>query len=194
MLLLVTVLLVLSLLLLIYRSPMLALVPLFVVGVVYVIASGVVYLLAEDGLKVDSTATSLLADPDVRRRHRLLPAARRPLQGGPPRFEDQTEALRHAIPRAAPAIVASGLTVAAALLTLLASELDTNRTLGPVTAIGVVVVLLASITLLPAILEPARPPRLLADGQAGRVRPGRRRPEPHRVQMQQARWPASRAG
>ena len=52
-----------------------------------------------------------------------------------------------------PAIAASGLTVAAALLTLLASTLDTNQTLGPVTAIGVVVVLLASITLLPAMLS-----------------------------------------
>ena len=68
------------------------------------------------------------------------------------RIEDQHEALRHAIPRATPAIVASGLTVAAALMTLVASELDTNQTLGPVTAIGVAIVLVASVTLLPAIL------------------------------------------
>ena len=149
---LVTVLLVLVLLLAIYRSPLLALIPLFVVIVSYVVASGIVYLLAKDGLKVDSTSTSLLlilmfgAGTD----YCLLLVARykEDLQ----RIEDQTEALRHAIPRAAPAIIASGLTVAAALLTLVASELDTNQTLGPVTAIGVAIVLVASITLLPAIL------------------------------------------
>ena len=126
--------------------------PLFVVVVSYSVASGIVYLLAEDGLKVDSTATSLLlilmfgAGTD----YCLLLVARykEDLQ----RIEDQHEALRYAIPRAAPAIVASGMTVAAALLTLLASQLDTNQTLGPVTAIGVVIVLIASITLLPAIL------------------------------------------
>jgi RND superfamily putative drug exporter len=149
---LVTVLLVLALLLAIYRSPLLALIPLFVVIVSYVVASGIVYLLAKDGLKVDSTSTSLLlilmfgAGTD----YCLLLVARykEDLQ----RIEDQTGALRHAIPRAAPAIIASGLTVAAALLTLVASELDTNQTLGPVTAIGVAIVLVASITLLPAIL------------------------------------------
>ena len=151
-LLLVTVLLVLGLLLAIYRSPILALIPLFVVVVSYVVASGIVYLLAKDGLKVDSTSTSLLlilmfgAGTD----YCLLLVARykEDLQ----RIEDPTEALRHAIPRAAPAIVASGLTVAAALMTLVASELDTNQTLGPVTAIGVAVVLVSSITLLPAIM------------------------------------------
>jgi RND superfamily putative drug exporter len=151
-LLLVTVLLVLGLLLAIYRSPILAFIPLFVVIVSYVVASGIVYLLAKDGLKVDSTSTSLLlilmfgAGTD----YCLLLVARykEDLQ----RIEDQHEALRHAIPRATPAIIASGLTVAAALLTLVASELDTNQTLGPVTAIGVAVVLVSSITLLPALL------------------------------------------
>ena len=119
----------------------------------YVIASGVVYLLARAGLQVDSTATSLLlilmfgAGTD----YCLLLVAR--YKEDLRRFEDEEQALRHAIPRALPAIAASGMTVAAALLTLLASRLDTNRTLGPVTAIGILVVLGASMTLLPAILS-----------------------------------------
>ena len=148
-----TVLLVLALLLFIYRSPILALIPLLVVIVSYVIASGVVYLLARAGLQVDSTATSLLlilmfgAGTD----YCLLLVAR--YKEDLRRFEDEQRALRHAIPRALPAIAASGMTVAAALLTLLASRLDTNRTLGPVTAIGILVVLGASMTLLPAILS-----------------------------------------
>ena len=149
----VTVLLVLGLLLFIYRSPILAFVPLLVVIVSYVIASGVVYLLAKAGLQVDSTATSLLvilmfgAGTD----YCLLLVAR--YKEDLHRFEDEQHALRYALPRALPAIAASGLTVAAALLTLLASQQATNRTLGPVTAIGILVVLSASMTLLPAILS-----------------------------------------
>ena len=55
-----TGLLVLLLLLAVYRSPILALLPLIVVVVAYSVASGVIYLLAEAGLPVDSTSTSLL--------------------------------------------------------------------------------------------------------------------------------------
>jgi RND superfamily putative drug exporter len=183
-----TVLLVLALLLFIYRSPILAFVPLLVVIVSYVIASGIVYLLARAGLQVDSTATSLLlilmfgAGTD----YCLLLVAR--YKEDLHRFEDEQRALRYAIPRALPAIAASGLTVAAALLTLLASQQATNRTLGPVTAIGIVVVLGASMTLLPAILSllgrrgfwPAR-------GQA-EYDPLRGGESLTVVQVQQARW------
>ena len=49
-------------------------------------------------------------------------------------------------------ILASGLTVIAALMVLLASRLDSNRTLGPIASIGIVFALLASFTLLPALL------------------------------------------
>ncbi len=148
-----TVAFVLVLLLLIYRSPILALVPLLVVVISYVIASGVVYLLARQGLKVDSTATSLLAILmfGAGTDYCLLLVAR--YKDDLHRFEREGDALRHALPRVLPAIAASGMTVAAALLTLVASDLDTNRTLGPVTAIGIVIVLGASMTLLPAVLS-----------------------------------------
>jgi len=49
-------------------------------------------------------------------------------------------------------IVASGGTVIAGLLCLLASDLESNRVLGPVAAIGIVFALLASLTLLPSLL------------------------------------------
>jgi RND superfamily putative drug exporter len=57
-----------------------------------------------------------------------------------------------ALRRSWPPILASGLTVIAALLVLLASRLDSNRTLGPIASIGIVFALLASFTLLPALL------------------------------------------
>ena len=47
------------------------------------------------------------------------------------------DGLRAAIPNAAPAMIASGLTVIAALLVMLAAIFGVNRTLGPVNAIGV---------------------------------------------------------
>jgi RND superfamily putative drug exporter len=49
-------------------------------------------------------------------------------------------------------IVASGATVSAGLLVLLLSELDANRSLGPVGAIGIVVAIITMLTLLPAFL------------------------------------------
>ncbi|GAA2116541.1 MMPL family transporter [Kocuria atrinae] len=51
-----------------------------------------------------------------------------------------------------PAVMASGTTVIAGLLCLLLSALESNRSLGPVTAIGVVFAILAGLTLLPALL------------------------------------------
>ncbi|GAA1803503.1 MMPL family transporter [Agromyces neolithicus] len=49
-------------------------------------------------------------------------------------------------------IVASGGTVVAGLLMLLVSELNSNKALGPVAAIGIVCAVLAALTLLPALM------------------------------------------
>ncbi len=49
-------------------------------------------------------------------------------------------------------IVASGATVILALLCLLFSDLNSNRSLGPIAAVGIVFSLLAALTLLPALL------------------------------------------
>lgn len=62
------------------------------------------------------------------------------------------EATRVALRRAWQPILASGLTVILALLVLLVSKLESNRTLGPIAAIGIAFALLASFTLLPALL------------------------------------------
>ncbi|MDR8019629.1 MMPL family transporter [Nesterenkonia aerolata] len=61
-------------------------------------------------------------------------------------------ALLTAVRRAAPAILASGGTVAVALLCLLFSELNSNRGLGPVTSTGIVFSMIATLTFLPALL------------------------------------------
>jgi putative drug exporter of the RND superfamily len=154
-LLLATGLLVLLLLLAVYRSPILALLPLAVVVVAYSVASGVIYLLARGGLPVDNTSTSLLlilmfgAGTD----YCLLLVARyrANLRAG----KSVADAVARAVPQAAPAMIASAATVIAAMLAMLAGVLGLNRTLGPVNAIGIGIVLLASLTLLPAVLAVA---------------------------------------
>ena len=120
--------------------------------VAYSVASGVIYLLAEAGLPVDSTSTSLLlvlmfgAGTD----YCLLLVARyrANLRAG----QNVDDAVGRALPQAAPAMIASAVTVMAAMLAMLAGVLGLNRTLGPVNAIGIAIVLLASLTLLPAVL------------------------------------------
>jgi RND superfamily putative drug exporter len=151
-LLLVTGLLVLALLLFIYRSPLLAVIPLFVVVVAYVIASGVIKVLADSGLQVTSISTSLLlvlmfgAGTD----YCLLLVSRYTEELHT--HEDKHAALKLAVPRAGPAILASAGTVIAAMLVLVFAELASTRTVGPVNAVGIFIVMAASLTLLPAIL------------------------------------------
>jgi RND superfamily putative drug exporter len=68
------------------------------------------------------------------------------------RYERKWDATWAALKGAWEPIVASGGTVIVALLILLASELASNKILGPVAAIGIGFALLASLTLLPALL------------------------------------------
>jgi RND superfamily putative drug exporter len=68
------------------------------------------------------------------------------------RYERRWDATWAALKGAWEPIIASGGTVIVALLILLASELASNKILGPVAAIGIGFALLASLTLLPALL------------------------------------------
>lgn len=70
------------------------------------------------------------------------------LERGRSRWEATIEALRNSWQP----IVASGATVIVALLVLLVSRLDSNRTLGPIASIGIVFALLTAFTLLPVLL------------------------------------------
>ncbi|HWM16201.1 MAG TPA: MMPL family transporter [Microbacterium sp.] len=68
------------------------------------------------------------------------------------RHASKWDATWAALKRSWQPILASGLTVIVALMVLLFSQLDSNRTLGPIASIGIVFALLASFTLLPALL------------------------------------------
>jgi putative drug exporter of the RND superfamily len=148
----VTVVLVLVLLGLIYRSPVIALIPLFVVGIAYGIAQGLVYLYAESGATVTDNGASILVVLmfGVGTDYCLLLVSR--YREELRRHEDKHEAMELAIRRAGPAILASGLTVALTMLVLLVADVGSTNSLGPMSAIGVTVAFAAGLTLLPALL------------------------------------------
>ena len=148
-----TVLVVIVILLFAYRSPVLWLLPLMTAGVALTFAQGVIYGFAKNGgLTVNAQATAILvvlvigAGTD----YALLLIAR--YREELRRHEDRHVAMSIALRRAAPAIIASAATVAIGMLCLSFADMNSTAGLGPVTAIGIVVGLLAAITLLPALL------------------------------------------
>ena len=147
-----TILLVLVLLGAIYRSPLIALSPIIVVGVAYSIAQGLIYLYTETGAVVNSNATFIVVVLmfGVGTDYCLLLVSR--YREELRRIEDKHEAMARALRRTGPVLVASGLTVALTMLTLLVADTGSIKSLGPVAAIGVACVLFASVTLLPALL------------------------------------------
>ena len=68
------------------------------------------------------------------------------------RTADKHEAMAHAAERTGPAILSAGGTVVAAMLVLTLADLKSTQTMGPVLALGIAFMLLAGLTLLPALL------------------------------------------
>lgn len=147
-----TVLLVLVLLGAIYRAPLIAIAPILVVGLASMVANGLIYLYADAGNTVNSNSTQILVVLmfGVGTDYCLLLVSR--YREELRRVEDKHEAMERALRRAAPALVASGGTVIAAMLVLLLADAGSTNGLGPVSALGVGSVLLAALTLFPALL------------------------------------------
>jgi RND superfamily putative drug exporter len=152
-LLLVTVAVLLLLLLAIYRSPLVALVPLVVVGLAYMAAAGLTYGLVAAGATTISGQTSAIlivlmfgAGTD----YCLLIVAR--FRDELRRTADVHEAMARAAARTAPAILSAGAIVIVAMLTLALADFNATREMGPILALGVAVMVAAGLTLLPAML------------------------------------------
>ena len=148
-----TVLVVVIILLITYRSPILWAVPLISVLLADYLAQGVNYFLASNDIVVvnGQTASILLilvfgAGTDYALL--LISRYREELR----RHEDRHEAMAEALLRSAGAIAASAMTVAVGLMMLVFSTLESTRGLGPVTAVGILCALFAMLTLLPALL------------------------------------------
>jgi RND superfamily putative drug exporter len=152
-LLLVTVAVLLVLLLAIYRSPLVALVPLLVVGLADVVAAGVTYGFVAAGATTISGQTSAIlivlmfgAGTD----YCLLIVAR--YRDELRRTADVHEAMTGAAERTGPAILSAGAIVVVAMLALALADFNATREMGPILALGVAVMVAAGLTLLPAIL------------------------------------------
>jgi RND superfamily putative drug exporter len=141
------------LLLVTYRSPVLWLIPLAVVGT----ADGMAGILARRvadflGFVPDGSVTGILSVLvfGAATNYALLLIAR--YREELLNFEDRREAMRIAIRGAGPAILASGSTVAVALALLLLAEIEGRQVLGLVSAVGIVVAMIAGLLVLPSAL------------------------------------------
>ncbi|NQX29325.1 MMPL family transporter [Microbacteriaceae bacterium VKM Ac-2854] len=152
-LLLVTVIVVAVLLIITYRSPVLWIVPLAVVGAADGLARVVVTSLAEPlGITIDASTGGILSvlvfGAGTNYALLLVARYREELLHEP----DRHTAMLTAVRSAGPAIAASGGTVALSLLTLLLASLANNRALGFACAIGVAIAILFALVVLPAAL------------------------------------------
>ena len=148
-----TVVLVLVLLLLIYRSPILPFVPLLAVGIGYMVAGSLLAIGAKAaGVTLSGQATSLMvillfgAGTDYGLL--LISRYREELRREP----QHRVALATALTESWEAIAASGLTVTLAVLTLLLARYGEYRAFAPVLGLGVFITLIAALTLMPALL------------------------------------------
>lgn len=148
-----TIVLVILILLFIYRAPVAAGIPLFSIGIAFVVARGLLAWLAQRGLAISSDTEAFLVvlifgvgtdyalflisrfREELSRQHELAAA--------------DVETLK----RVGPVIAASGAVVVLGLLAMLVAQFEMIRTRGPALALGVFVALLASLTLTPALLS-----------------------------------------
>ncbi|GGH39175.1 MMPL family transporter [Paenibacillus segetis] len=148
-----TVLLVLVLLLLIYRSPILAIIPLIAVGFAYGVTSPILGKMADLGwITVDSQAISIMtvllfgAGTDyclflISRFRQLLKEE-----------DDKTKALVRAFKDSSGAIAMSGFTVVMALLVLLFAKYGAVHRFAIPFSLSILIMGIASLTLVPALL------------------------------------------
>ncbi|HVX32856.1 MAG TPA: MMPL family transporter [Solirubrobacterales bacterium] len=149
-----TIILIILLLLVIFRSPTIAFLPIIVILVVSGIANGLIAdIVKAFGMKTDSSVSSLLivvlfgvgTDYILF----LLFRYRERLRLG----EDRRTAMIGAVGRVGEAIASAASVVIIAFLAMTLSSLSFFRSLGPSLAIAVAVTLLAGLTLVPAVVS-----------------------------------------
>lgn len=175
-LLLATIVIILVLLIVIYRSPLLAIIPLFATVIVYQVANQSVALLGAAGLEINNSTTSIMSI--------LLFAAvidyslfvfsryREELN----HYEDKYEAMRVAMHSTAVPVLFAGGTVLAAMLILFFADFRDYQNFAPVFSMAMFVIMLASVTLVPALFalfgRKAFWPKVPKYGEASEVKHG----------------------
>ena len=153
LLLLVTVLLVLVLLIIIYRSPIMAAVPLLSVGLVFQLAGAIAAWFAlRFDLPVSGQTTGIMTVVlfGTGTDYVLFVSAR--FREELTRHEDRHEAMRRTMRGVGGAVASAGATILVACAALGLATLRSYQALGPVIAIAVALMMLAAVTLIPAVL------------------------------------------
>lgn len=147
-----TVSLIFVLLIAIYRSPLLAFIPLIGAGIAYTVVDGLLGLMGDaKWFAIDSQSLSIMmillfaviTDYSLL----LFSRFREELEKG----LDINEAMRNALRYVREPIIFSGGTVLLSMLTLFAAVFETYRAFAPVFAVAVAVMLIAGLTLMPAL-------------------------------------------
>lgn len=152
-LLLTTVIVVGAILIVVYRSPILWILPLFTAFTAETLAGAIIYLLAKHNvITLDGQSQGILSVLVIGAAtdYALLLIARyrEELHLNDSRFDAMKKAWRGVVEP----IIASGSTVTLGLLVLLLAELKNSRGLGPVGAIGIISSMVTVLTFLPALL------------------------------------------
>ncbi|MBT2409501.1 MMPL family transporter [Streptomyces sp. ISL-12] len=148
-----TVAVVAVLLILIYRSPFLWLVPLAVAGIADFLSMGAAYglnRLFDTTVSSQSSSVMTILVFGAGTDYALLIVAR--YREELRRVTHPYDAMRATLRGCGPAVLASSGTVAVGLLCLLFADLGSSRGMGPLGALGVLCALAAMMTLLPAVL------------------------------------------
>ena len=152
-LLLVTVALVLALLIAIYRSPIMAMIPLLGVGLVFQLAGGIAAWFAQQfDLPISGQATGIMTVVlfGTGTDYVLFVSAR--FREELTRHADPHEAMRRTLRGVGGAVASAGATILVASAALWLAILRSYQTLGPVIALAVALMMLAALTLIPAVL------------------------------------------
>jgi len=152
-LLLATAIVVAIILIFVYRSPVLWLIPLVSAGFALAVASGIVYVLADNEVLVlngqsQGILTVLVFGAGTDYSLLLVSRYREELH----KYSVHTDAIAAAIKGVRAPIIASSATTSIGLMCLLLSELNSNKSTGPVSAVGVIAAMLIMLTFLPALL------------------------------------------
>ena len=151
-----TIVVILVLLIVIYRSPLLAFIPLIGAGIVYMVVDRVIGLVGGAGIiAIDGQALSIMlillfaviTDYSLL----IFSRFREELEKGLP----TNEAMKNAVKHVREPIVFSGSTVMLGMLTLFFAVFEIYRVFAPVFAIAVAFIFLAGLTLLPALFAVA---------------------------------------
>lgn len=142
---------ILLLLIVIYRSPLLAIIPLLATAIVYQVVNQVIALMGAGGLEINNSTTSIMSI--------LLFAAvidyslfvfsrfREELN----HYESKYEAMKHAMRATGEPVFLAGGTVFAAMLVLFFANFRDYQNFAPIFGVTMFIIMFASITLLPAL-------------------------------------------